>query len=288
MRLNYRLLKSRIEKIWKGSCSADEEVKITTIGSCLSNFVVSDYLEQKFQPQKSIVRLSSSLQLRTDIVLNLLQRNKFDIELVEKFLGAGSWGKDAQKEEYAQWFSTFIKSKIDESQSLPNDEPDLVVMDSLCDIRHSLYEHRKSRWPVFFGNIQFNSEEDRKHFDSQFKFIGLLSPEEQIQNVKQIYDFFRAKKRKVVFVYMRFPLSEKYLEDKWLERDQVFSEKFKKDISHWGDGVFHYIEVPPGLINPVADPTHPNYSPQVWNHFYPPTYEFFAESIANIFMKRNK
>ncbi|WP_419174971.1 hypothetical protein [Desulfosediminicola sp.] len=263
-----------------------EHLDITIVGSCLSNFVVSSYLENHLPPNLSIRRLTSALQLRTDIILELLEHKGMDIDLVEHYLKAGKWGKSATQHKYAQWFSSFVLEKCLESRNIHDDCPDLLIMDSLCDIRHSLYAHRSKGWKAFFGNIQFSDASVEKNFTNEFCHIGLLPADEQLKKLIRLVMHFKKRNSSLRVVYMHFPLNPNYVDQKWIARSShfemllnVFLERDKhKDILS--------ISVPEKLNIPVTDPEHPNYSPQIWNHFYPETYNFFAEHISHFILNR--
>lgn len=264
-----------------------KQLDITIVGSCLSNFVVSSYLAPHLPSDKKIRRLTSALQLRSDIVLELLEQKGMDINLVERFLQVGKWGKNTDQHEYAHWFSSFVRNKCEESQNIGLDAPDLLVMDSLCDIRHSLYQHRNKGWRAFFGNIQFSDADIEQSFRRQFQHIGLLSAEEQLHNVVSLVTYFKNRNKKLRTVYMHFPLNPEYVDDRWIARSSTFELVFNDFLMKSDRNDILSISLPDDLNNPVTEPDHPNYSPQVWNHFYPETYDYFAEHLSRFLLDRN-
>lgn len=263
------------------------ELKVTTIGSCLSNFIVTNYLQEQLPKGWNRKKLTGALQLRSDIVLDLLRQKNIDLELITKYLDAGIWSDQSDKQEYASWFSNFIKEKVTSSASLAADVPDLLVMDSLCDIRHGLYRNNDAGWKAFFGNIQFSNTELEQDFARNFEFIGFLSPEEQLANLFAIYDYFVAKNPNLKLVYMQFPLHPDYMEEKWLQRSEKFAATIRQGLLTTTRKIF-FLTLPAILLKPLTDPTHPNYSPQIWNHFYPEVYQYFANEISTIVTESHK
>ncbi|SDP58498.1 hypothetical protein [Desulforhopalus singaporensis] len=273
------MLRQIVEKIFRTK-QKQTNIKVTIIGSCLSNFVVTDYLANCLD-NTEIVRLTSALQLRSDIVLEIIENDSFDYDLVNSFLSCGQWGGCKEKQDYAKWFSSFVMDKVDNCRNIAMDIPDLLIMDSLCDIRHSLYAHKEKGWKAFFGNIQFKDPEVSRQFNEKFQYIGLLDPQTQLDNIVRIYNFFRKKSPKVILCYMHFPMHPNYLDSKWIQRSLEFKALFDEYSKGGKIAQCEIISLPEDRIKPVTDPDDPNYSPQIWNHFYPEVYQFFSEKISD-------
>jgi hypothetical protein len=80
---------------------------------------------------------------------------------------------------------------------------------------------------------------------------------------------------------MHFPLLDGYPHPEIKEKDRELKEALQKIRQDFGSKRFLLIDnIPPHLCVPLTDPTHPNYSSDIWNHFYPEMYDFFTDRIA--------
>jgi len=248
-------------------CQLAKTLEITGIGSCLTE-MVTGYLDRQL--------VSQSSQQRSDVVADFTRGIFPDKDIISRYLTVGKWPEN--KAEYAQWFTAYTLKKIASSQQIIHDTPDILILDSLCDIYHHLYEHREKGFKALIGNIAFDDEATQKAFDNEFKFIGLLTPEQIRDNLRIIFDFFLDKNPALQIFYMHFPFAKEYLEPKWLERADALHEVLTPLHQEYHNG-FTEISIPPEQIKPITDPADPHYSPKIWNHFYPEVYQYFMLEI---------
>ncbi len=57
--------------------------------------------------------------------------------------------------------------KTKDAHNIKDDILDLIVMDSLCDIRHNLYTYRDG-WKTMLGEIKFRDQKISKQFNEDF------------------------------------------------------------------------------------------------------------------------
>ncbi len=262
--------------------------KITLLGSCFANFTVNQYLIRKSINKKQAFEVQTNvLQQRSDVIVDLINDITPNQDIIRYFLDKKEGGEkkiliQGKKVDHAKWFANHLMQKIDAGKNVKDDVPDIIVMDSLCDIRHNLYKHKKEKWKVLLGEMVFNDPKITVKFKEEFEFIGLISPSETANNVEKVYDFFYQKNRFVKLFYIHFPIDTQYLEQRWFDRGQEI-KKFTsglKNIIH--ANYFIDIEIPPDLVKPIADSSHPNYSSEIWNHFYPETYEYCSKKILGL------
>ncbi len=262
----------------------DDFLKITLLGSCLTNFVINHHLVQENTKNNiSIKVISQVLQQRSDVIVDLIDGKQPDIKLIQYYLAHGDWDSrkisvNGVEIKYAKWFTSHLVQKIKDAHNIKDDIPDLIVMDSLCDIRHNLYRYRDG-WKTMLGKIQFMDQKISKQFNEDFKFIGLLSAEETIENIYYIANYFINKNNSLKIAYIHFPISTEYLDAKWYNRGEKIKSRMYQLRKELGRNHFLEIEIPNNLTQPVTDPSHPHYSQEIWNHFYPDTYKHCSKLI---------
>ncbi len=258
---------------------------ITLLGSCFTNFTVNCHLIEKSKIKKIAIEVQTSvLQQRSDIIVDLLNDLTPNQDIVKYYLNKKEDGGkkiiiQGKEVSYSKWFAKHLMQKIDEAKNIKNDLPDVIVMDSLCDIRHNLYKHVKEKWKVLFGKMLFKDPQIITKFKNTFEFTGLITSDETANNVKNIFDYFFKKNPSVKLIYIYFPISTKYLGQRWFDRGQNIKNavlELKSMIPY--DNLID-IEIPFDIIKPIDDSSHPNYSTEIWNHFYPETYEYCSEKI---------
>ncbi len=254
---------------------------ITGIGSCFSEMVINCLLEHNLHATNKALNwqlCAKSVQQRSDIVAGFIQGIFPDIHIVRYYLSRGKWPE--HKAEYAKWFTNYTLQQTSQSIYVIDHTPDILLLDSLCDVRHTLCQHQKKKFKVLLGNVDFDDVQTKAAFDRDFTFIGLLTPEQSKMNLEIIFNFFLRKNPNLQIFYMHFPFMERYLEAKWLER----AAALKSTLTGMHDvfrNNFTEIIISSEQVKPITDPLHPNYSPQVWNHFYPEVYQKIAQRIID-------
>jgi len=262
----------------------NKKVNITSLGSCFSGFVVQRLLLRpglNFAP-----RLNSVLHARSDVAVDLIKGIRPDIKLVESYLKQGNWGNNNEKVQvkgkeitFAEFLTNEILSRYEHGQEFAADTPDLVIVDSLHELITNAYNHREGGWKVIFGHITFEDKEIKDKFNRDFEYIGDLEAHETCENVLKVYEHFSSRNRNVKIVFMHFPLLPEYAPKKLFERDLKLRPFINELSGKIPKNRFSQIEIPVSQIVPLLDKTYPNYSFQVWNHFYEDTYDYFADAI---------
>ncbi len=254
---------------------------ITGIGSCFSEMVINCLLEHNLYVENEALNwqlCAKSVQQRSDVVADFTQGIFPDTNIIQHYLSRGKWLE--HKVEYAKWFTNYTLQQISQSIYVIDHTPDILLLDSLCDVRHTLCQHQKKKFKALLGNVDFDDVQTKAAFDSDFTFIGLLTPEQSKINLEIIFNFFLKKNPDLQIFYMHFPFMERYLEAKWLERAAALQNTLTELHDVFRNN-FTEIRISPELVKPITDPLHPNYSPQVWNHFYPEVYNKFAQKIID-------
>jgi len=263
-------------------------INLTLMGSCLTNFVVKHYLAEYAKDMGINFKvLTSVLQQRSDAIVDMLNGVAPDVETVEHYLSKSvDNGKDVMingvKTNYSKWFAKQLFEKINGSISVNKDSPDLIIFDTLCDVRHNLYRSKEFGWKVLMGKLNFSDKNIEYDFTKNFEFIGLITPEETISNLEKIFNFFNKINHKLKLIVICFPFDHRYVESRWVDRGdrlKIGANELKNKLPP--DSI-HIIEFPVNKIKPVEDPSHPNYSPEIWNHFLSSTYKYCSSRIIDI------
>jgi hypothetical protein len=267
--------------------------QITLLGSCFSNFTVNHHLIPLAKSKKIPLTVqTTALQQRSDILIDLINDLKPDPNLIKYYLSKKKDGDEkvliqGKKVDYAKWYAKYLMQKIEAGKNVKDDTPDFIVMDSLCDIRLNLYKHTKENWKVLLGKMPFNDTKVTARFKEDFEFTGLLNPAETAYNVEEIFNYFYKKNQSLQLVYIYFPIDTQYLEQRWFDRGQQIKSAISNLKKNFPANKLIDIEIPPDLVTPIADPSHPSFSPEIWNHFYPKTYQYCSEIILKLAKQQN-
>ena len=152
----------------------DKALEVSLLGSCLTNFVVNHHLVHEARENNlSIKIVSQVLQQRSDVIVDLLNGIKPDVELIKYYLTQGDWDSreisvNGKKIKYAKWFTNHLVQKIKGANKI-NVSTGIIVIDSLSDIRHSVYRHRHG-WKTMLGKIKFKDQSISRQFNEDFEF----------------------------------------------------------------------------------------------------------------------
>ena len=231
------------------------------------------------------VFLNAHLAVRSDSACDYMDRKIADSKLIEYYLARGMW--DGPKEaliggkevSYTKFFAeTVLKRYLDGADFLKY-RPDVLLMDSHFDQYTNLFRH-KDGWRAFFGRIGFVDKEIEKEFIKSFKYIGRIDAKESARNVQRLSSYFHAKNPQIKIFYMHFPLLPGYLPTNVYKQDQMIRQEIDSISSKIPN--FFALSIPISKVAPLTDTSHPNYSSEIWNHFYPEVYNFFADRIVEI------
>jgi hypothetical protein len=273
-----RAARSAARRLWHPGCA---DVRVTIVGSCFGSFL-RRALDDLTGPGAG--RFPAYLKYRThtvwqrvDAVVDLLEGRVPDHALVRHYIAHGRW--EAGDPRYARWFAREILREGRKAVRVGGDRPDLLIFDSLSDWMHRLYRHRQEGWKCFLGRIRFDQPDVAAQFAGDFEFIELLEPGEAARCMLRIVDYFRARNANLRTVYIHFPAPAGHLAQRWLDRDLALREAVARAGDRLGPRDFLQVVVPPEKVRPITDPAHPDYSPQVWNHFHAEAYEHCARRI---------
>ena len=234
-------------------------------------------MSDKYFSIGSIEFQTQTVWQRLDSIVDILNNKVPDHELVKGYIDNGHW--DNAVETCSEWFSRTILEQNNKALQIVNDNPDLLIIDSLSDWSHSLYKHKKYGWKCLLGEIVFTQQDIEDRFNAEFEFIGLLDIKDVKRYLTEIIGFFKAKNGNLKTVYVHFPVPVGYLEEKWSDRSEELIKTVAVLGGDLGQREFFQIVVPQDIVKPITDPSHPNYSPQVWNHFEDEVYEYCARRI---------
>ncbi len=127
----------------------------------------------------------------SDVVADFTMGIFPDTNIIRHYLSRGKWIE--HKVEYAKWFTNYTLQQISQSIYVIDHTPDILLLDSLCDVRHTLFQHRKKKFKALLGNVDFDDVQTKAAFDSDFTFIGLLTPKQSKINLEIISNFFLKK-----------------------------------------------------------------------------------------------
>jgi hypothetical protein len=255
--------------------------RVTIIGSCFSAFLKKslDHLTAPgaWRLLKPLKYQTHTTWQRVDSIVDILNGRVPDHALVKHYISHGHW--ESADPQYARWFARTVLTESRKAVGVVRDHPDLLIFDSLSDWMHRLYRHRRDGWKCFLGRIRFDRQDVAKRFAEDFEFIELLDTREAGRCLQEIVGFFRARNAGLRTVYIHFPVPAGYLAQRWADRDRELQEAVARAGSPFGSRDFLQVVIPSDKVRPITDPTHPNYSPQVWNHFHGEAYEFCARRI---------
>ena len=246
--------------------------KITTIGTCFCNFTF------KQLNTKIPITLINHLWARSDGVVDLLDGIRPDLKLIKYYFSHGHWDLEGWETRHQKDMFQTVLSWYQQEVDIRKDRPDILLFDSLYEQRHQFYQHRRDKWKAYFGKLYFDNSNVERAFENDFEFIGRIDPMEAARNISGICSYFRSRNPNVKIFYLHFPLLFDYAEPEIIERDA----KIRDAISELQSEYFHIIAIPVPKVKPLTDPAHPNYAPQIWAHFYPEVYEYFADRIVNV------
>ena len=264
--------------------------RVTLIGSCFSGFLKRPLqalaASHKYPAMGPLEFQTHTIWQRIDSIVDIINGNIPDRALVQFYLDNGHWELDRPlgiKISHAirdsRWFANAILDENLKAIHLVNDTPDLLIFDSLSDWRHPLYRHRRHDWKCFLGKILFDRKDIEERFLKDFDFIKLLDLNDINRCIKSIMGFFKARNKDLKTVYIHFPATPGYLDYKWVARAEELQRTVALLKNEFDKSAFHQLIIPKDRVKPLTDPAHPNYSKDVWNHFYEEVYDYCAESI---------
>lgn len=256
--------------------SAIGKLEITAVGSCLCLFV------NKQLKMRMPVFINSHLWARSDSACDYMEGRTADPNLIGHYLSRGVWnhpkvaiigGKEVS---YARYYADSILGRYIAGAEFLKCRPDVLLMDSYFDQYTTYYQH-KNGWRAFFGRIGFENKEIEEEFNQIFTYIGRIDAAETVKNVQKLSTHFLTRSPKIKIFYMHFPLLPGYLPEKVYRQDEMI----RKEIAGIAPEIpnFFILDIPISKVVPLTDASHPNYSVEIWNHFYPEVYDFFADRI---------
>jgi len=102
-----------------------------------------------------------------------------------------------------------------------------------------------------------------------------------------IIDYFKSKNSNLKTVYIHFPAMSAYLDDKWVERAEELKRKVSLLANEINGQDFYQLIIPQNKVIAITDPSHPNYSKDIWNHFSDEVYNYCAQSIVEWCVERH-
>lgn len=251
------------------------------IGSCFSGFLKKPLTElsvsQKYAGISPPEFLTHTIWHRIDTIADILDNKIMDVQLVKYFIHNGKWHSATAKD--SEWFAREIVSQNENALNVAGDVPDLLIIDSLSDLRHSLYRHKKYGWKCFLGRIYFEQSDIQERFDSEFEFIYLLDLQDTKRYINAVMHFFKSRNKNLKTVYVHFPATTGYIEDKWVSRAEELKKAVQQVAHDLDEREFYNLILPEDVVKPITDPSHPNYSPQIWNHFHDEAYGYTVNRI---------
>jgi hypothetical protein len=265
-------------------------VKVTMIGSCFCGFLKKPLTElsvsQNYTGIAPLEFQTHTIWHRIDTIVDILDNKVLDDQLVKYFIEKGKW--HSRGERNSEWFAREIVSQNENARKIVNDVPDLLIFDSLPELRHSLYRHKKYGWKCFLGAICFEQSDIQERFDSEFEFIHLLDVEDIKRCIKAITHYFKSKNKNLKTVYIQFPATAGYIEDKWVARAEELKKAVKQLENELDKRQVYHLIFPEEMVKPITDPSHPNYSPQIWNHFHAEAYDYAANRILEWYTQKSR
>ncbi len=262
-------------------------MKITAIGSCFSGFIKKPIVERFSNSGFGQVEfLTNTMWQRVDSIVDILSGNVPDYELIKFYIENGFWERKKPLGievnhgiKDSKWFATRILEENGKAAKIVNDLPDILLFDSLSDWRHPLYKNRKNPWKCFLGKINFRDRRIQDRFEREFEFIRLLDLEDLNRCINSVEGYFRERNERLMTFYIHFPALTSYLEEKWILRAHDMVEQVSKLKGE--NKNFYQIVIPEEKVKPITDMFHPNYSVEIWNHFYDEVYEYCADFIIS-------
>jgi hypothetical protein len=261
-------------------------MRVTMIGSCFSGFLKNSFTaladSGNYPCVWPIEFETATVWQRVDAIVDIIHNNVPDRCVIEYYLDRGHWNIQSHSpSNFSEWFTREILAQGDKARELVLNRPDLLIFDSLTDWRHSLYRNKKYGWKCFMGKLHFDQPEVEEKFNAEFEFIELLPLSSVNSCIKTIMRYFQSKNSNLKTVYVHFPATPEYLEEKWIVRAKALQDMVFRLTQQLDPKVFLQLSIPAEKVIPITDASHQNYSWQIWNHFHDEAYDYCAKRILD-------